>query len=311
MPKLIIVLLAVCSSGLLLAQTGSSVSLDQQVRNKIRGFQGRATLFATNLDTGASYGISPDDPVRTASTIKLAIMAECFYEAHEGKLNWDEKLKLTNDEKVSGTGVLQDFSDGDEFPVRDLMHLMIMVSDNTATNLILNRIGGNAVNARMASLGLSQTRVMRKILRNAAKGQSEGVTIEGAKPENKKYGLGRSSPREMVRLLTLLYRGQLVSKEASAEMLEVMKHQRDHNCIGRDMKDVPIASKSGSLDHLRSDVGIVYSSRGPIAMALTVDDMPEVDYTVDNPGDLLINALSEILVDRLGTKAPASPHSAN
>jgi beta-lactamase class A len=261
------------------------------------------------LDTGASYGISPDDPVRTASTIKLAIMTECFYEAEQGKLKWDEKLKLTSNEKVAGTGVLQDFSDGDEFPVRDLMHLMIMVSDNTATNLILNRIGGNAVNARMASLGLSRTRVMRKILGNAENAQPRGITTEGLKPENRKFGLGRSSPREMVRLLTLLYRGELVSKEASAEMLEVMKHQRDHNCICRDMKDITIASKSGSLDHLRSDVGIVYSTRGPIAMAVTVDDMPEINYTADNPGDLLISALSEILVDRLGTKGPASPHS--
>ncbi len=274
-------------------------------------FRARVTLFATNLDTGASYGVSPDDPVRTASTIKLAIMVECFYEAEQGKLNWDEKLKLTNNEKVSGTGVLQDLSDGDEFPVRDLMHLMIMVSDNTATNLILNRIGGNAVNARMASLGLSQTRVMRKILGNAENGQSQGITTEGLKPENKKYGLGRSSPREMVRLLTLLYRGELVSKEASAEMLEVMKHQRDHNCIGRDMKDITIASKSGSLDHLRSDVGIVYSKRGPIAMAVTVDDMPEVNYTADNPGDLLISALSEILVDRLGTRSACVGASAH
>lgn len=67
------------------------------------------------------------------------------------------------------------------------------------------------------------------------------------------------------------------------------------------MKDVTIASKSGSLDHLRSDVGIVYSKHGPIAMAITVEGIPEIDYTPDNPGDLLISALSEILVDRLGS----------
>jgi hypothetical protein len=94
-----------------------------------------------------------------------------------------------------------------------------------------------------------------------------------------------------------------VDKQASDEMLAIMKRQRDHNCIGRDMKDIPIASKSGSLDHLRSDVGIVYSKKGPIAMAITAEDIPEVDYGPDNTGDLLISALSEILVNGLANSA--------
>ena len=303
--KSILLLLAACS--LLSAQARDNGVLDRQIKNMVKGFHGKVTLYAVDLDTGASYGIAPDDPVRTASTIKLAIMVECFFEAEQGKLNWTEPLKVTDNEKVGGTGVVQELSDGDELPVRDLMHLMIVISDNTATNLILNRIGGNAVNARMAALGFSQTRVMRKIMgdRNDLKPQPSGITTEGAKPENKKWGIGRSSPHEMVRILERLYRGELVSKAASAEMLGVMKRQRDHDCIGRDMKDVTIASKSGSLDHLRSDVGIIYSKRGPIAMAITVDDMPEINYTPDNPGDLLISSLSEVLVHGLGTAAPA------
>ncbi len=155
----------------------------------------------------------------------------------------------------------------------------------------------------MAQLGLEQTRVMRKILGDGTdlKPHPSGITEEGAKPENKKWGIGRSSPREMVTLLEKLNRGELVSKAASDEMLVILKRQRDHDCIGRDMKDVKIASKSGALDHLRSDVGIVYSKRGPIAMAITVEDIPEISYTPDNPGDLLISALSEILVDELGS----------
>jgi beta-lactamase class A len=276
--------------------------LDHQVKAKLQGFNGKVTLYAKNLQTGASYAIAPDDPVRTASTIKLAIMVECFFEAAEGKLAWTEPLKVTADEKVSGTGVVQDLSDGDELPVRDMVDLMIVLSDNTATNLILNRIGGNAVNARMAQLGLGQTRVMRKILGDGTnlKPHPSGITDEGAKPENKKWGIGRSSPREMVAILEKLYRGELVSKSASDEMLAVLKRQRDHDGIARDIKDVTIASKSGALDHLRSDVGIVYSKRGPIAMAITVEDIPDIDYTPDNPGDLLISSLSEILINGLG-----------
>lgn len=279
--------------------------LDQAVHAKVAGFPGKVSLYAKNLQTGAAYDLAGEQPVRTASTIKLAIMVECFFEASEGKLKLSEPLKLTADEKVSGSGILQELSPGDELPIRDMIDLMIVLSDNTATNLILNRIGGNAVNARMAALGLEQTRVMRKILgdRNDLKPQPSGITEQGSREQNKKWGIGRSSPREMVTILEKLYRGELVSKAASDEMLAILKRQRDHNGIGRDLKDVDIASKSGALDHLRSDVGMVYSKGGPIAMAITVEDIPEIDYTPDNPGELLIARLSELLIEGLGTKS--------
>lgn len=298
--KLPFLTLALCFAA---AAQQENAQLDQQVKAQIQGFAGKVSLYAKNLQTGESHAIAAEEPVRTASTIKLAIMVECFYEAAEGKLKMSEPIKVVADEKVSGSGLLQEFTDGDELPIRDVIDLMIVMSDNTATNLILNRIGGNAVNARMAKLGLTQTRSMRKILgdRNDLKPFPSGITEEGAKPENKKWGIGRSSPREMVTILEKLYRGELVNKAASDEMLTILKRQRDHDCIGRDMKDVTIASKSGSLDHLRSDVGIVYSKGGPIAMAFTVEDIPEINWTPDNPADLLISRLSEIIVDQLAT----------
>jgi beta-lactamase class A len=287
----------------LFAQTKPDSSLDAAVKREIASFPGTVTLAAKNLTTGTTYALGAEQPTRTASTVKLAITVECFYEAAEGKLKWTEPIKLTEDEKVSGSGILQDLSPGDELPIRDMVDVMIVLSDNTATNLILNRITGNAVNARMAQLGFQQIRVMRKILGdgNDLKPYPSGITEEGAKQENKKWGIGRSSPQEMLMLLQKLYNGELVNKQASDEMLAILKRQRDHNGIGRDMKDVTIASKSGALDHLRSDVGIVYSKPGPIAMAITVEGIPEIDYGPDNAGNLLISKLSEILVNGLGT----------
>ena len=269
-----------------------------EIDRKIAAFPAKTSLYAKNLRTGATFGLREDDPVRTASTIKLAIMVECFFEEAEGKVKPMEPIKLTEDAKVSGSGLLQEFQTGDVLPLRDVVDLMIVMSDNTATNLILDRIGGNAVNARMAQLGLQQTRVMRKIAgdRNVLKANPGGTTEEGAKPENKKWGIGRSSPREMVSILEKLYRGELVSKAALEEMLTILKRQRDRNCIGREMEDITIASKSGALDHLRSDVGIVYSKAGPIAMAFTVEEIPEINWTPDNPANLLISSLSEMLV---------------
>src|SRR5579875_3740824 len=244
-----IAIAALAFSTVLWAQPATNASLDRQIRQKIAVFPAKVSLFAKNLDTGASYGLDPDAPVRTASTIKLAIMVECFFEAKEGKLNWNEPLKLTEEEKVSGSGILQDLTPGDTFPIRDLVDLMIVLSDNTATNLILNRIGGNAVNAQMAHLGFQQTRVMRKILgdRKDLKPVPSGITDEGAKPENKKWGIGRSSPQEMVAILEKLYRGEMVSKSASEDMLNILKHQRDRTGIARDDDSVTIAEKTGAL----------------------------------------------------------------
>ena len=275
------------------AQTNGS--LDAQVRHKVDGFPGSVSVYAKNLETGQTYGLRENDPVRTASTIKLAILAECFFQVAEGRLAWTEPLTLTSAIKVTGSGLLQEFSDGDKLPLRDVVDLMIVMSDNTATDMVLDRVDGNRVNRRMAMLGLSQTRVMRKILLGSTS-QEPGITEEGRKPENARWGIGRSSPREMVLLLEKIYRGELVNKQASDDMLAILKRQRDHNGLGRDMKDITVANKSGALDHLRSDVGIVFSKNGPIAIAATVDNMPEVNWTPDNPGSLLISSLSEILV---------------
>jgi beta-lactamase class A len=278
-------------------------SLDALVQTKAGAFQGKVSLYAKNLQTGGIYSLRGGEPVRTASTIKLAILVECFFEAAEGKLKWEEPITVTKDEQVSGSGLLQDFTPGVQLPLKDVVDLMIVVSDNTATNLILNRIGGDSVNARMEKLGLTQTRVMRKILGDGNKARASGATQEGAKPENARWGLGRSSPQEMVAILEKIYRGELVSKEACAEMLEFLKRQRDHSGILRDRKNVKVANKAGALDQLRSDVGIAYLPQGPIAMAFTVDAMPEVNWTPDNPGELLIASLSELVANGLSVVA--------
>jgi beta-lactamase class A len=274
-------------------------TVDQRVQEAIKTFPGNVSLYAKNLDTGATYQLRGDAPVPTASTIKLPIMIELFAEAEAGKLDWNQKLTLTEQDKTPGSGVLTEFSAGDAFPIRDLMHLMIVVSDNTATNLILDRIGGDAVNARMAQLGLTQTAVMRKIMQGK---KISGITNEGSKPGNEQWGTGRTCPHDMVMLLEKLYHGHLVSNAAANEMITVLKRQQSHDGAGRDMNNTVIASKSGALDHLRSDVAIIYSQQGPIAMAITVNNIPEVNYGADNPGNLLISRISEILVDELTPK---------
>lgn len=289
----------------LLAQTSVPASnSDQKIRARIAKTKGTVSLYAKNLDTGAEYGIRADEKVRTASTIKLPVMVECYKAVADGRVAWNTELTLRDEDKVSGSGVLFEFSDGAKIFLRDAMHVMIVVSDNTATNLILDKLSANAVNKTMDELGLPGTRSMRKVRGDGNKLKDPtGWSDAGLKEENKKYGLGSSTPREMVRLLEMLEQGKVVSPAASKEMLEVLKRQQLRDGIARTTADLPVASKTGALDRLRSDVGIVYTPKaGRIAMAITIDDMPASDYSPDNPGLLLISDLSKLLVEGLGKK---------
>lgn len=279
-------------------------SLPEQLKAHIARFEGTVTLYAKNLDTGATVGIRETEPVRTASTIKLPILLAVFDAVSRDKAKWDEPLKVKAVEKVSGSGIIaSDISDGVDLPLRDVVNLMIVLSDNTATNMIIERFSADAVNAFLDKLGIKTTRSLRKIRGDGTVLKSpSGWSAAGKLPENEKYGLGVSSPRDMVTILEKLHRGEIVSPDASREMIAILKRCQDNTGIRRKLSGLSIANKTGSLDALRSDVGIVYSKGGPIAMAITIDGMPKTDYTPDNIGSVLISELAVMLVEGLGAK---------
>ena len=266
-------------------------SLDARVRAEIATFKGKVYLFAKNLDTGQEYSFNGDERVKTASTIKIAIMIEAFARVAEGRAKWTDELVLTKAARYSGSGILPELGDGLRLTLRDCVNLMMLISDNTATNMVLDYLTTDAVNARMDSLGIKQTRIMRRV-------GSGGDSKEGKLEENKRFGLGATTPHEMAQIMEKLNRGEVISQAASKEMLDLMKREQARYAIGRTTSD-PMASKYGALDHLRSCVAIVYSKKGRIAMAITVDEMPAVFWSVDNPGYLLMSRLSSILIGGL------------
>ena len=276
-----------------LANQKPSDALDYQVKAEVAAFKGKVSLFAKNLDTGETYALGADERVRTASTIKIAVMVEAFARVADGKARWTDDLVLTKEKKVSGSGILGELSEGLHLSLLDAVTLMMLVSDNTATNLVLDVLTTDAVNARMESLGLKNIKILRKVF-------SGGESIAGKDPANKRFGLGFATPREMVMLLEKLERGEVISTSASKEMIELMKREQGRNAIGRSLPNLPLASKYGALDHLRSAIGIIYSKNGRIAMAITCDEMPEVKWSVDNPAYLFMSRVSEILVTGLG-----------
>jgi beta-lactamase class A len=231
--------------------------------------------------------------VRTASTIKVAVMVEAFARVAEGKAKWSDELVLSKAARYGGSGVLNELTDGLRLTLRDAVTLMMMVSDNTATNMVLDHLTTDAVNERMESLGLKQTRIMRRV-------GGGGESREGKVESNKRFGLGRTTPRELASLLERMERGELVNAAVSKEMLDLLKREQGTDGIWRGQWRVPKATKSGALDALRSNVGVIYHPRGRIALAVTCDDMPAPDWTPDNPAFLLMSRLSELVLDGLG-----------
>jgi beta-lactamase class A len=284
---------------LTLALSAHAGSLDESVRSRIGGFHGMVSLYAKNPATGVVIDIHGTDPVRTASTIKLPIVCAVFDAVAHGQAKWSEPLTVKSAEKVTGTGVIaSEISDGVQLPLRVVVNLMMVLSDNTATNMILERFGADMVNRYLDRIGLPTTRVMRKILGAS----NPGWSTAGKLPENQKYGLGRSTPRDMVTILEKLERGEIVSPEASREILAILKRCQDSTGIRRRLGGTTVANKTGALDALRSDVGIVYGKTSPIFMAITVDGMPQPDWTPDNPGSLLIADVAKMLADGLAKK---------
>lgn len=270
----------------------SHAALDARIKAEVASFKGTVYLYAKNLDTGEEYALRADDRVKTASTIKIAVMVEAYARVSEGKVKWTDEVILEKQKKAGGSGILNELSDGLRLTLRDAVTLMMLVSDNTATNLVLDVLTTEAVNVRMESLGFKNIKILRKVF-------GGGDSAAGKIEDNKKFGLGFATSREMVLLMEKLGRGEVINKDASKEMIDLMKREQARYAIGRSQWDTPLASKYGALDKLRSAIGIIYSKKGRIAIAITVDDMPETMWSVDNPGYLLMSRLSDALVNGL------------
>lgn len=281
--------------------------LRAQLQKIIETYKGHVALAAKNFDSGEEIEIQATEKVQTASTIKFPILVEVFYQVKEGRLNWEDLILVGRDNKVQGSGILQDLSSDLILSLKDAVTLMIVLSDNTATNLVIDKVGLDAVNTRMKKLGLENTRLFKKVF----------LPPERPSEEQKKFGLGVTTAAEMLRLLEMLYRGELVDRASSEAMIAILKKQRDRDQIPRFISfnepagtsnGVTVANKTGALDRVRNDVGVVFAKNATFAFSLFAWDSPDVRWTADNSAALTLARLSKTLFDAFSLHPrPAEP----
>jgi beta-lactamase class A len=275
--------------------------------NYARHHRGKVSLYAKHLRTGRTVAIAPDVPVNTASVIKVAIMLEAMYQVKEGHVSFDDVLQLHKEDQVSGSGVLLLFHTPADINFETAIVLMITQSDNTATNLVLAHVGRENVNRRLRTLGFQLTTSIRPISRPKEGDQS---------PELKPFGIGRTTAREMAGILESIERCDLGDTKLCARMVDVLQHQFWRNAIPHFLEDADttevashIANKTGSLDQVRNDVGIVYTKNGPIVISAFTYENVDTSWTPENEGELLIARMAKTIVngwapDGLGTEKP-------
>jgi beta-lactamase class A len=271
-------------------------SLESRILPLIKAHTGNVAVAVKHLRTGESYFYEADKVMPTASLIKFPVMAEVYQQVEEGKIKLTDPVTLRKEDMVQGSGILTEhFSEGATFPLRDAVRLMIVYSDNTATNLVLDKIGIKSTAGRMEAWGFPNTKIHAKVFK--------GSTTSVFPDRTKEFGLGSTTAREMIGLLEKLHEGKLVGPTASKEMLEHMKRCDDKEKFRRFLPaNVVVAHKTGSVSDARTSAGTIYTPSGPVALCVLTSKNEDKSWRPDNTGNLLCAKVAKEVYDYFGKK---------
>jgi beta-lactamase class A len=294
---------------------GEDVALEARLGELAKAHHGKVALYATQLNTGETASLDPDAVVQTASVIKLTILFEAMEQVREGKARWDDKITLEPGDAVSGSGLLLFLDAPQTLTLKDILSLMVIMSDNTATNLAMDKIGLDAVNARIAWMGLKNTHLYKKIGKPATEPMPE---------DQPKFGLGKTTPREMAEVIeriglceldkpgrvqagarTLSASGLPANDQAICGVaMKMLRNQFYRDTIPRYLEKLDAtetgsgtASKTGSLNAVRADVAIVAGKSGPMVLSIFTYDNADTGWTADNEGEVTIAKLAKAIVE--------------
>jgi beta-lactamase class A len=228
--------------------------LEATISDVDRNLDGVLAVAILDLSTGQKCFLRADEVLPTASSIKIAILAELYRQAQQGKLKLTDLYTLQQSDLVGGSGIAEALTPGTtRLTIRDVAALMISVSDNSATNIIIDRVGMENVNALLDSLGLTRTRLRRKMMDLKAAGEGR---------ENV------ASPRELMLLLESLYRGKVLNKQFTEDFFKLLSVHKE-SYIPRELpEDLRVANKPGELEGVRNDSGIVFTGSRPFVISV-------------------------------------------
>jgi beta-lactamase class A len=265
--------------------------LDNRLAPLADAHKGQVAIAVKHLDSGESYYLNADKPMPTASLIKVAVLIDVYSQADEGKLSLKDQVTLREEDKVPGSGILTThFSDGTTFPLRDAIHLMMGFSDNTATNLILDRVGVANVNKRMESWGLKETRINAKVFR--------GSTTSVDPNRTKRYGLGSTTAREMATLFEELQTGTRLRPALKQVVLGQLRRNEDKDKFTRLLPSgTVVAHKDGSVSDARTDAGIIFTPAGPVVVVVLTNGNADRRWVSENAGNMLCARVAQAVYE--------------
>jgi beta-lactamase class A len=239
-----------------------------------------------NLDTGERLSRRGDEKFPTASLIKVAVLVTLYDLVEKGLVSPDDRLAMAKVDRVPGSGTLQFMHEGLELTVHDAAWLMSTISDNTATNLLLDKIGIRRVWEKMDSLGLRQTRIHAKVF------LARYTSV--APDSSTKYGLGVTTPNEMSRLFALMADGRAVSARADSTMLDILAHNEDYEMMQRYVSGVRAPRKTGATDQVRTECAIFYLQSRVAACVLTKENQDQ-RWLIDNEAQLTLARMGQVI----------------
>lgn len=280
------------------AGAAQDTALQAQVQALAAAHQGKVAVYAVDLKSGKTVAVNADTPVPTASVIKLAVLFEALKQIQAGRAHFSDRLTLTKANQVPGSGVLTQFDVPLELTLKDALSMMIIVSDNTATNLAIDHLGLDEIDRRIVWMGLHDTWLYKKVFMPAS----------GPVPADQPlYGLGKTTAREMGTLMQRFATCDLNAPGSGAApsaadqklcdaALSMLKNQADNNSIARSVPGNVVANKTGALDNVRNDVGIVYAHNGPIVISEFTYENKDTSWTPDNPAQVLMANIAKTIV---------------
>ena len=267
-------------------QRADTVALRRTLDSLAGAHRGVIGYTVHNIDTGERLSLRGDEPFPTASLIKVPILVTLYDMVEKGEVSLDDRIRVLKVDKVPGSGMLQHLHDGIEITVGDAAWLMVTVSDNTATNLVLDKVAMRRVWTKMEALGLPRTKVHSKSFQRFT-----SVAMDSSV----KYGLGVTTPNEMARLFELLANGKAVSPVADSLMLRALSHNENHQLLAR---FVPggLAHKDGAGDQVRTNCGL-YRLPSRVVVCVLTNGNEDRRWLIDNAAQVTIARIGEAVAN--------------